>query len=219
MKPSLPVTDGDALSEKLNLDGIAHHPRLPHTRLSLVLDGFLNKVGEACSWVWVILMAIIVLNVLLRYVFGEGRIEFEELQWHLYAAGWLIAQSFCFVHDDHVRVDLLHDRFSIKAQAWVEMFGMLVLLLPFLALVIWYAIPFIEYAIETGERSNAPGGLGNRWIIKSFLLIGFALIAIAMVARLSRVLALLFSRSASGEPLGTSNAESHTQAAGASHGN
>ena len=32
------------------------------------------------------------LNVTLRYVFGQGR-ELEELQWHLYALGFLLALS------------------------------------------------------------------------------------------------------------------------------
>ena len=26
----------------------------------------------------------------MRYLFGEGRVEFEEIQWHLYAIGFLL---------------------------------------------------------------------------------------------------------------------------------
>ncbi len=223
MKPTVPLSGSADLSEKLDLDNIAHHPRLPETAVSRSLDGLLNRIGGAFSWIWVILMAIIVLNVLLRYVFGEGRIEFEEMQWHLYAVGWLIAQSFCFVHDDHVRVDLIHDYFSPKGQAWVELLGSLLLLLPFIMLVLWYAVPFIEYAIETGERSNAPGGLGHRWIIKSFLFIGFGLLLLAMLSRLSRVCALLFGWGESlpdNDDAGSQHTAEHREStSGAHHGN
>jgi TRAP-type mannitol/chloroaromatic compound transport system permease small subunit len=137
-------------------------------------------------------MAVIILNVLMRYVLSEGRIEFEELQWHLYAVGWLVGLSYCYVADDHVRVDLFHDRMSLKKQAWVELFGILFLLTPFLVVVLWYVIPFISYSWEMGEVSAAPGGLPYRWAMKTVLLIGFVLLALAVVSRFSRVVALLF---------------------------
>ena len=67
---------------------------LPHTRLSQRIDRWIEAVGSAVSWLWLVLLATIVLNVVMRYVFGEGRIEFEELQWHLYAMGFLTALSY-----------------------------------------------------------------------------------------------------------------------------
>jgi TRAP-type mannitol/chloroaromatic compound transport system permease small subunit len=176
----------------LNLDNITSHTTLPHTRLSLWFDKTLGIIGEFASYLWVILMIVIVGNVLLRYVAGEGRIEFEELQWHLYAMGWLFGLSYCFVHDDHVRVDLIHDRLSLKARAWIELFGITLLLAPFLVLVIWFSGPFISYSFELNEISNAPGGLPYRWAIKAMLMVGFVLLAFAVLSRLSRVVCLLF---------------------------
>ena len=78
---------------------------LPHTAFSKRADHVINRVGEAASWLWLVLLAVIVVNVCMRYVFGEGRIEFEEIQWHLYAAGFLIGLSYGQVADVHVRVD------------------------------------------------------------------------------------------------------------------
>lgn len=177
----------------VELDRLTHHTALPDTRLSCWLDALLVRIGEWLSWVWVLLMAVIMLNVFMRYALDEGRIEFEELQWHLYAVGWLLGLSYCFVADDHVRVDLFHHRFSLRTQAWVELFGSLFLLIPFLSIVLWYAIPFIAYSWQLGEVSGDPGGLPYRWLIKSALLFGFALLALATVSRLSRVIALLFA--------------------------
>jgi TRAP-type mannitol/chloroaromatic compound transport system permease small subunit len=176
----------------LNLDTIASHTTLPHTRLSRTFDNLLGAIGELASYLWIVLMVVIVGNVLLRYVAGEGRIEFEELQWHLYAMGWLFGLSYCFVHDDHVRVDLIHDRLSLTTQAWIELLGIALLLVPFLVLVIWYAGPFISYSFELNEVSNAPGGLPYRWAIKAMLMVGFVLLAFAVLSRLSRVLCHLF---------------------------
>ncbi len=177
----------------VELDRLTPHTTLPDTAVSRWLDALLMRIGEWLSWIWVLLMAVIILNVFMRYALDEGRIEFEELQWHLYAAGWLLGLSYCFVADDHVRVDLFHHRFSLRTQAWVELFGMLFLLTPFLSLVLWYSVPFIVYSWQLSEVSGDPGGLPYRWLIKSALLFGFALLALATVSRLSRVIALLFA--------------------------
>ncbi|ADZ91438.1 TRAP transporter small permease subunit [Marinomonas mediterranea] len=168
--------------------------QLPETTLSKRIDGVLQAIGNAASWIWILLMGIIILNVFMRYALGEGRIEFEELQWHFYAVGWLIGLSYCFAYDQHVRVDLIHGHLSLRTKSWIELFGILLLLLPFTCTVIWYSVPFISYSWEMHEISSAPGGLPYRWVIKSSLLVGFVLLALATISRLSRVLALLFHR-------------------------
>ncbi|WP_372739608.1 TRAP transporter small permease subunit [Neptunomonas sp.] len=177
-----------------NLDELTHHTQLPVTRFSMFFDSMITKIGNMMSWLWVVLMLVIISNVLLRYVFNQGRIEFEEIQWHLYSVGWLIGLSYCLVADDHVRVDLIHDRMSLKTQAVIECLGILFLLLPFIILVLWYSIPFILYSWSLNEVSDAPGGLAYRWVIKSFLFIGFALLMLATLSRLSRVIKLLLQR-------------------------
>ena len=175
-----------------DLHYIVHHTQLPQTALSQALDNGLQRLGSAISWIWLLLVAVIVVNVTMRYVFGEGRIEFEEIQWHIYSTGFLIGLSYCLQADDHVRVDLLHERFSLKTQAWVEFLGILFFLVPFIALVVIYATPFIAYSVSINEVSEAPGGLPARWAIKSALLVGFVLLALATLSRLSRATALLF---------------------------
>ncbi len=168
-------------------------PELPVTRFSLWIDATLARIGELASWVWLLLLGVIVLNVTLRYAFGFGRIEFEELQWHLYSLGFLIGLSYCAQADAHIRVDVLHERFSPRTQAWIELYGTLLLLLPYVALVGFYSVPFTIDSFVRGEISPSPGGLPYRWAIKSVLLIGFALLALSAVARLTRVWAFLFA--------------------------
>lgn len=189
--------NGQPIATLMDLDHFNHHTELPHTRLSDLIDRVLLKIGNLMSWTWVVLMVVIIFNVVMRYLFNQGRIEFEELQWHLYAIGWLFGLSYCFIADDHVRVDLIHDRLSLKAQTWIELLGIVFLLIPFLTLVLLYAVPFILYSWELGEVSDAPGGLPYRWAIKSVLFIGFGLLALAALSRLSRVCALLFLRQSS----------------------
>ncbi len=164
----------------------------PHTRFSRIVDTIIIKLGRIVSWVWLLLLGVIVLNVTMRYVFGEGRIEFEEIQWHLYSIGFLIGLSYALQSDGHVRVDVLHERFGPRTKAWIELIGLSVFLIPFCILLIRYGIPFAAYSYSVGEVSDAPGGLAYRWVIKSMLALGMALLLIAALSRLSRASALLF---------------------------
>ena len=165
---------------------------LPETRLSRALDALIDGIGRAVSWLWVVLIAIIMVNVVMRYVFGLGLIVFEELQWHIYAVGFMIGLSFGVVGDRHVRVDVLADRFAPRSRAWIELFGLLLFLIPFATLIAWDAIPFVTRSWAVGEVSVAPGGLPGRWALKAFIVIALALLALAALSRLSRVAAFLF---------------------------
>ena len=77
--------DASKISEVL-----PHRERFPHTRLSAASRRMFKNLLRVLSWIWFVLILVVVVNVTMRYVFGEGRIEFEEIQWHLYAAGFLI---------------------------------------------------------------------------------------------------------------------------------
>ena len=166
--------------------------RLPHTALSRRIDAGLEGMGQVLSWVWLALLGVIVLNVTLRYGFSSGRIEFEEAQWHLYAIGFLGALAYCVKNDSHIRVDVFSERFSPRVRAWVDLYGILLLGLPFCALVLYFSVPFVELAYSSGEISASPGGLPGRFLIKSALPIAFSMLALAFIARLIRIGRFLF---------------------------
>jgi len=166
--------------------------QLPETRLSRAVDPVLIWIGQSVSWLWLLLLIVIVLNVVLRYVFGEGRIELEEFQWHIYSTGFLLGVGYTFQADAHIRVDVVHERLRPRVQAWLELYGILLCVLPFVALVLIYTVPFVITSYELSEVSASPGGLPFRWLIKSALLIGFILLLLAALSRLSRVWAYLF---------------------------
>lgn len=179
--------DSSKISELL-----PHKEQLPHTRLSIGISRMFGSLASILSWVWLVLLAVIVLNVTMRYLFGEGRIEFEEIQWHLYAIGFLIGLATCMSTDDHIRVSVFHDRMSPRMQAWIELYGLLLMFFPFIVMVLWFSVPFIQYSFQISEISDAPGGLPFRWAIKSVLPISMVLLLIAGFSRLLRVSCFLF---------------------------
>ncbi|WP_052341052.1 TRAP transporter small permease subunit [Salinarimonas rosea] len=165
---------------------------LPETAISRPLDALVRVIGEAFSWIWAILIVLIVGNVVLRYAIGTNFVALEELQWHLYAIGFMMGLSYTLLMDGHVRVDVVAEHWSHRRRAWVELGGLLLFVGPFIYVVIAYGLPFVERSWDLAETSPAPGGLPARWFIKSFIITAFAFLGLAAFSRLTRVTAFLF---------------------------
>ena len=165
---------------------------LPRNPLSNAIDRVIVTAGDLASWLWPILVAVTVAQVVLRYGFGQGSIMLEELQWHIYAVGFMIGLSYCADVDRHVRVDVVAEKWSLRTRGWIELAGLSFFLLPFAILVAIEGIPYAKSAFDFGEVSAAPGGLPYRWILKSFITIAMALLALTAFSRLTRCTTLLF---------------------------
>ena len=166
---------------------------LPSTWLSPIGDPALSRIAHGVSVIWVIFMAVIAINVT-AYLVDQVRIEFDELQWHLYSIGFMLTIGYALVADAHVRVDVLHERLSHRARLWIDFYGLLLLVVPFCMVMLWYGWDFFNYSFNIGESFPMEGGLPFRWFIKSFVVIGFALLLLAAISRLSRLYVGLFAR-------------------------
>jgi TRAP-type mannitol/chloroaromatic compound transport system permease small subunit len=171
---------------------IHHHTELPTTRVSQGMDRVIAAIGKGASWLWVVLTGVIIWAVVGRYAFDHGSVTLEEVQWHLAGTGWLLGLAYTLVVDDHVRVDVIHERLSLRSQGWIELFGLVVLLLPFLGLAVYEMIPYAFSSWQQGETSQAPAGLPYRWVLKGILALSFVLLIMAALSRLLKVTALLF---------------------------
>ncbi len=159
--------------------------------MSDTLDGAITRLAQVFCWANAVLIAVIICQVVLRYGFGKGLVALEELEWHLYAFAVMTGLSYALVTDSHVRVDIMHMRLSQRARAWIEIGGIVFLLLPFMVVVFDHSIDFLTDSWRHNERSDAPSGLPWRWAIKALMPISFALLALAVWSRLLRQFALL----------------------------
>lgn len=156
----------------------------------------MDRIGSLLSWVWLVLIAVIMLAVVLRFFFGIGLIELEELQWHLYAIGFLFGIVGCAVQDRHVRVDVLRERMSARTRDWVDFYGTLLFQIPLVVLVLWSALPLVAESYASHEVSSSAGGLPYRFVIKAILPLSIALLGVASLSRLMEIASRLFGYSA-----------------------
>lgn len=148
------------------------------------VDRLILRIGSILSWGAVILVAVIILQVVLRYGFRHGLVVLEELQWHLYAIGVMFGMSYAQVRDAHIRVDIFHMRLGERTQRIIEILGILLLLLPFCYVMMSHSIDFLLDSWRVDERSDAPLGLCCRWAIKSVIPLSIGLLALAAISRM-----------------------------------
>jgi TRAP-type mannitol/chloroaromatic compound transport system permease small subunit len=146
------------------------------------IDAVIDLVGRVTSWLVLLLALVMGGNVLLRYGFSLGWIWAQELEWHLLVPICLIGMSYALRHGEHVRVDILFASFSPRAKHAVDAVAA-ALAMAFSALVIWLSLAYVAQSWSIGEGTANPGGIEYRYVVKSFIPIGFALLFLQSVAQ------------------------------------
>ncbi|WP_354003538.1 TRAP transporter large permease subunit [Defluviimonas salinarum] len=148
------------------------------------LDRIVKGIGHVVMWANLLLVAAIVSQVSLRYLFSQNYPKLDEIQWHLYGFATMIGLSYAMVTDSHVRVDVFRMQLSRHAQRIVDVIGLLALLSPFIFLMIDQGYDYFYESFRINESSDSPTGLPYRWIFKAVMPISFVLLALAALARL-----------------------------------
>lgn len=149
------------------------------------IDRFIDWVGRGTSWICLGIVLIVAFNVILRYLFRIGPMSLQELEWHLMSPIALIGMSYALRHGDHVRVDIFFDDFNPKLQAIVDLAAAIMMVIISL-IVIKLSLNFVYQAYSIGEGSPDPGGLPYRFLLRSFIPLGFFLLALQAVADVIR---------------------------------
>lgn len=159
-------------------------------KLSHLIDAFNRLVGK--TLIWLILAATLVsaTNAIIRKTFNVSSNAFLEIQWYLYAAVFLLGAGVTFMQNGHVRIDVLANKLSRRVRMYVDMFGIIVFLLPLCYFMISFAWPIVARAYVTGEVSGNTGGL-IRWPVYALVPVGFALLGLQAVSELIKRIAFL----------------------------
>ena len=157
------------------------------------IDAFVDVIGRVFAWACLAQVALVATNVLLRYALRIGPMELQELEWHLISPIALIGMCYALRHGDHVKVDIFYDTFRAETRNFVDLLSALALIV-ISVLIIDFAIGFVGQAYFIDEGSPDPGGLPHRWLLRSFIPVGFAILAMQSVSNLLKTDVLVFRR-------------------------
>ena len=155
---------------------------MKHLQLSYYLDAIGKYAGAAAAVLVLLLSLLVAYDAGMRYLFSEGSIALQEIEWHLFDIIFLLGLSYALKHDKHVRVDIFFERYTVDTKATIQILGMLFLLIPFSLIFLSDALDMTCQSFLQHEVSPDPGGLTDRWIIKAMLVFGFVLLILQAVS-------------------------------------
>jgi TRAP-type mannitol/chloroaromatic compound transport system permease small subunit len=159
-------------------------------KLSRLVDAISEFVGRWIAWLVLAAVLISALNAISRKAFDMSSNAFLEIQWYLFAAVFLLAAGYTLLRQEHVKIDVVLQRFSRRTQIGIEIFGIVAFLLPFVFVVIDLVWPLVTRAYASGEMSQNAGGL-VRWPVYTLVPIGFALLGLQAISELIKRIAFL----------------------------
>ncbi|HIQ46785.1 MAG TPA: TRAP transporter small permease subunit, partial [Sulfurovum sp.] len=154
------------------------------TQLSYYLDRISKYAGYCAALLVMLLSLLVAYDAGMRYLFSEGSIALQEVEWHLFDIIFLLGLSYALKHDKHVRVDIFFERYSKDARAVVQILSMLLLLIPFSLVFLNDAFDMTIQSFLQHEVSSDPGGLSHRWLIKGMLVFAFVLLIIQALSEI-----------------------------------
>jgi TRAP-type mannitol/chloroaromatic compound transport system permease small subunit len=162
-------------------------------RFSGLIDRLNTLVGRVVIWAVLAVTLVSSGNALVRYVFNASSNGWLEIQWYLFSSVFLLCAGYTLLANEHVRIDVVSGRFSRRTQAWIDLIGGVLFLLPMTVLILWLSVPTAWATLTSGEMSSDAGGL-IRWPAKMMIPLGFALLTLQGISEIIKRAAFLAGR-------------------------
>ncbi|MFC1602892.1 TRAP transporter small permease subunit [Pseudomonadota bacterium] len=160
-------------------------------RCALIIESINEWIGRAASWLSLLMVVVTFAVVVLRYVFDLGWIAMQESITYMHAVLFLTGAAYTLRHQGHVRVDIFYRRFSKRTQAWVDLLGSLLLLMPVCLFIFAISWEYVAQSWSLFEGSREAGGLDGVFLLKSMILVMAGLLVLQGIAIVLRCKLLL----------------------------
>src|SRR5919112_693340 len=131
----------------------------PLIAFSRAVDKMNAAIGKLADWAVLLSCGISAANAFVRYGVSYSSNAWLEVQWYLFGATVMLGASYTLFRNEHVRVDLVYGNLPERGRLWVDVFGIILFLLPATALLAWMTWPFFLDSLVRGEGSPNAGGL------------------------------------------------------------
>ncbi|MGB9260304.1 MAG: TRAP transporter small permease subunit [Pseudolabrys sp.] len=153
-----------------------------------------SALGRAAAWLALVVVLLQFALVVARYLFGLGSVWLTETVIYAHAALFMLAAAWTLQVGGHVRVDIFYADASAHTKALIDLVGALFLLLPFMVVLIWLAIPYAARSWSILEHSQEASGLPVVFVLKTLIPLFALLMALQGIAQAIRAAALLRTR-------------------------
>ena len=136
-------------------------------KIASLCDSISDWTGKGIAWLTLFMVLVTFTVVVLRYLFNMGWIAMQESIVYMHALVFMLGAAYTLRHNGHVRVDIFYVRMGPRGKAWVDLFGVLFMLIPVCAFIAWISWEYVAVSWELLEGSPEAGGLPGRFLLKS----------------------------------------------------
>jgi TRAP-type mannitol/chloroaromatic compound transport system permease small subunit len=155
-----------------------------------LVDRINERIGRWAAWFGLLAVVVCSVNASVRYSLNLSSNAWLEIQWYFNAAMFMLVAAWALKRNDHVRIDVIAGKLPLRAQAWIDIFGGLFMLLPTAVIIGWYSWPSLVNSFAIDEHSSDPGGL-LRWPIRLLIPVAFTLLALQGISEVIKRIAFL----------------------------
>ena len=150
------------------------------------VDKLSGLMGVFAAWLVIPLMLLVVFEVVARHFFNAPTIWTYDTLWMLYSMNFLLGGAFTLLRKGHIRIDIIHDRFSPRTQLIFDalVYG-LVFFIP-CAVLTWASIGYAFDAWSMGENLSTTSWIFPAGPIKSIMPLAFLMLGLQSLAEVVR---------------------------------
>ena len=138
-------------------------------KITKKIDLINSKIGNLISWLTLGCVINCFVVVILRYVFSVGFPWMQELYVWQHSIIFLGGAGFTFLHNSHVNVDIIYSKFRLKTKCYVDIFGTLFFLFPWIIIIAYSSSSFIKSSWRIYEPSSQTNGMPGLFLLKSMI--------------------------------------------------
>ncbi|WP_438747843.1 TRAP transporter small permease subunit [Pararhizobium sp. O133] len=158
--------------------------------ISRLIDRVTEIIGKSVSWLILVAVLVSAGNAIIRKMFNMSSNAWLEAQWYLFGAAFMGAAAYTLSQNEHIRIDVVYGKFSRRTQHWIDLFGHVFFLMPFVLLMTYYLVPYVLMSVRSQEGSSSAGGL-IVWPAKAVLLFGFILLLLQGISEIIKKVAIM----------------------------
>jgi TRAP-type mannitol/chloroaromatic compound transport system permease small subunit len=138
-------------------------------RLPYIIEQLSEWSGRLVAWLTFAMVVVTFVVVILRYLFDLGSIALQESITFMHAMVFMLGAAYTLRYEGHVRVDIFYRRFGERGRAWVDLLGVLFLLIPVTLFIAWVSWDYVASSWSLLEGSREAGGLPGVFLLKSVI--------------------------------------------------
>lgn len=151
-----------------------------------IQENFQIKIGQTAAWLALLLVLLTGAAVVLRYGFDFSASKLDESLLYTHALLFMLGLAYTLQQNEHVRVDVFYERYSPRNQAWLNLIGTLLFVIPVAIFILVSAWDYVAASWRIFEKSADASGLAYVYLLKTVILLAGFLLLLQAISDLAK---------------------------------